>query len=93
MRYDLTDFEWSVIKPILPRSKPGPRRKDDRRVLNGIFWVLRADAPWLYPTDTALIRQATIASDVGQGRRETLGQRFERATDCPSSQFSGHLSS
>jgi hypothetical protein len=38
MRYDLTDFEWSVIEP----GKPGPRRKNDRRVLNGIFWVLRA---------------------------------------------------
>lgn len=46
MRYDLTDFEWSVIEPVLPRGKPGPRRKDDRRVLNGIFWVLRAGAPW-----------------------------------------------
>lgn len=46
MRYDLTDFEWSVIEPVLPTGKPGPRRKDDRRVLNGIFWVLRAGAPW-----------------------------------------------
>ncbi len=46
MRYDLTDFEWSVIEPLLPRGKPGPRGKNDRRVLNGIFWVLRAGAPW-----------------------------------------------
>ncbi len=46
MRYDLTDFEWSVIEPVLPKGKPGPRRKNDRRVLNGIFWVLRAGAPW-----------------------------------------------
>jgi transposase len=40
MRYDLTDFEWSVIEPVLPKGRPGPRRKDDRRVLNGIFWAL-----------------------------------------------------
>ena len=46
MRYDLTDFEWSVIEPVLPKGQPGPRRKDDRRVLNGIFGVLRAGAPW-----------------------------------------------
>ena len=46
MRYDLTDFEWSVIEPVLPKGKPGPRRKNDRRVMNGIFWVLRAGAPW-----------------------------------------------
>ena len=48
MRYDLTDFEWSVIEPGLPAGKPGPRRKNDRRVLNGIFWVLRTGAPWRY---------------------------------------------
>ena len=46
MRYDLTDFEWSVIEPVLPKGHPGPRRKEDRRVLNDIFWVLRAGAPW-----------------------------------------------
>jgi len=46
MRYDLTDFEWSVIEPVLPKGRPGPRRKDDRRVLNGIFWALRTGAPW-----------------------------------------------
>jgi transposase len=46
MRYDLTAFEWSVIELVLPKGQPGPRRKDDRRVMNGIFWVLRAGAPW-----------------------------------------------
>jgi transposase len=46
MRYDLSDFEWSVIEPVLPKGRPGPKRKDDRRVLNGIFWVLRTGAPW-----------------------------------------------
>src|SRR4029078_13676283 len=46
MRYDLTDFEWSVIEPVLPTGRPGPKRLDDRRVMNGIFWVLRTGAPW-----------------------------------------------
>jgi transposase len=46
MRYDLTDFEWSAIEPVLPKGRPGPKRKDDRRVMNGIFWVLRTGAPW-----------------------------------------------
>jgi transposase len=35
MRYDLTDFEWNVIAPVLPKGRPGPRRKDDRRVEEG----------------------------------------------------------
>jgi transposase len=46
MRYDLTDFEWSVIEPILPMDRRGPKPRDNRRVLNGIFWVLRTGAPW-----------------------------------------------
>ena len=45
-RYELTDFEWKVIKPLLPNKPRGVARVDDRRVLNGIFWVLRAGAPW-----------------------------------------------
>jgi len=46
MRYDLTDFEWSVIEPLLPRDRRGPKPKNNRCVLNGIFWVLRTGAPW-----------------------------------------------
>jgi transposase len=45
-RYDLTDFEWRVIEPLLPNKTRGVPRVDDRRVLNGIFWVLRSGAPW-----------------------------------------------
>jgi transposase len=45
-RYDLTDFEWRVIEPLLPNKPRGVPRVDDRRVLNGIFWVLRSGAAW-----------------------------------------------
>jgi transposase len=46
MRYELTDFEWAAIKPFLPNKPRGVPRANDRRVLNGIFWVLRSGAPW-----------------------------------------------
>jgi transposase len=46
MRYDLSDFEWSVIEAALPKGRPGARPKNNRRVMNGIFWVLRSGAPW-----------------------------------------------
>ena len=46
MRYELSDFEWAAIKPFLPNKSRGVRRVNDRRVLNGIFWVLRSGAPW-----------------------------------------------
>ena len=45
-RYDLTDFEWRVIEPLLPNKPRGVPRVDDLRVLNGIFWILRSGAPW-----------------------------------------------
>ena len=46
MRYELTDNEWAAIKPMLPNKPRGVPRVNDRRVLNGIFWVLRSGAPW-----------------------------------------------
>jgi transposase len=46
MRYELSDYEWTAIKPMLPNKPRGVRRVNDRRVLNGIFWVLRSGAPW-----------------------------------------------
>jgi transposase len=46
MCYELSDYEWTAIKPMLPNKPRGVRRINDRRVLNGIFWVLRSGAPW-----------------------------------------------
>jgi transposase len=49
-RFDLTDAEWEIIAPLLPgraeRPRGGRPRGDDRRVLNGIFFVLRTGTPW-----------------------------------------------
>ena len=45
-RFDLTDEEWVIIGPLLPVQGRGPDRKDDRMVLNGIFYILRTGAPW-----------------------------------------------
>ena len=46
MRYKLNDHEWAAIKPMLPNKPRGVPRVNDRRVLNGIFWILRSGAPW-----------------------------------------------
>ena len=45
-RYELTDYEWKAIEPCLPNKPRGVPRVNDRRVLNGIFWVLRSGARW-----------------------------------------------
>jgi transposase len=46
MRYELTDHEWAAIKPMLPNKLRRVARVNDRRILNGIFWVLGSGAPW-----------------------------------------------
>ena len=45
-RFDLSDLEWEIIFPLLPNKPRGVPRADDRRVLNGIFHILRTGAPW-----------------------------------------------
>ena len=46
MRYELTDHEWAAISSMLPNKPRGVPRLNDRRVINGIFWMLRSGAPW-----------------------------------------------
>src|SRR6267142_1037026 len=51
---DLTDAEWRVIAPHLPKpSATGrPREWPMREIINGIFYVTRAGCPWrLLPND------------------------------------------
>ena len=45
-RFDLTGVEWSLIAALLPNKPRGVPRQDDRRVLNGIFYILRSGLPW-----------------------------------------------
>jgi len=45
-RYDLSEAEWRLIAPLLPNKPRGVARVDDRRVVNGIFCVLRTGSPW-----------------------------------------------
>ena len=46
----LTDEQWGKIEPLLPAlpdcPKGGRPRCDDRRVLEGILWILRTGARW-----------------------------------------------
>ena len=50
MRYELAGYEWTAIRPMLPNKPRGVPRVNDRRVLNGIFWVLRSGALCCLPT-------------------------------------------
>ena len=47
-RGDLSDEEWRVIEPFLPRERGRKSRPahDNRRFLNGMLHVLRVGYPW-----------------------------------------------
>jgi transposase len=46
----LTERQWRKIEPLLPELKPSPkggrRFVDNRRVVEGILWVLKTGARW-----------------------------------------------
>ena len=47
-RYEVTDEQWAVIGPFLPAEHGRGCRPahDNRRVFNGMMWVLGSGAPW-----------------------------------------------
>jgi transposase len=47
---ELTDKQWKMIEPLLPKLKPsckgGRPAADNRECFEGILWVLRSGARW-----------------------------------------------
>lgn len=95
MRDELSDYEWSVIKPMLPNKPRGIPRVDDRRILNGIFWVLRsvgADLGFVIGVYTSLAKVRTSSpalspdasvSVTASGRRVLDHLKLLRGKDRP----------
>ena len=51
---DVTDREWELIQPYVPRAKPGgrPEQYPKREILDAIFYILRGGCAWrLLPHD------------------------------------------
>ena len=77
-RSDMNDLEWEFIKAVLPNKSRSVKRVDGRRVINGIFYVLRTGIPWAdlpeqYGPPTTLKKRPAVvargARAVGQGRK------------------------
>ena len=47
-RHDMSDTVWNLLEPHLPgqRGQWGGIAQDNRRFVNGVFWILRTGAPW-----------------------------------------------
>lgn len=61
----LSDEAWAAIEPHLPRNQPGARRVDDRRVISGIFHVMKSGCRW-------------VDCPPGYGPATTVYNRFNR---------------
>ena len=62
MRCEFSDAEWIAIKSMLPNKPRGVPRVNDRRVLNGIFWILRSGASVTFGPGAWYITVQTFAS-------------------------------
>ena len=67
MRYDLTDFEWSLIEPLLPKDRRGVKPKNNRQFSTAYSgFCARARRGAIFPNDTGPILRPTIASIGGE---------------------------
>ena len=76
------DEQWAKIVPHLPFNQPGPKRKDDRRILSGIMHVLKIGCRWQdCPKNMVRTRRSTTAFPVGV--RKAFGKRYLHASRVP----------
>ena len=77
---DLTDEQWSIIRPLIPPAKPGgrPREVDIREVLNTLLYQARTGCQWeLLPHD--LLPKSTVWDYFQQWRDDGTWQRITDA--------------
>ncbi|WP_427155754.1 IS5 family transposase [Streptomyces sp. TRM70308] len=45
-RHELTDQEWALLAPLIPRAATGRPRVEDRQVINGMVYKIRTGISW-----------------------------------------------
>ncbi|GAA3482057.1 hypothetical protein GCM10018966_065890 [Streptomyces yanii] len=50
-RHELTDEEWELLAPLIPRPVTGRPRVDDRQVINGMVYKIRTGITWRDPPE------------------------------------------
>jgi putative transposase len=74
---DLTDAQWTIVKPLIPPAKPGgrPRATDMREVLDTLLYQARTGCQWeLLPHD--LLPKSTVWDYFHQWREDGTWQRI-----------------
>jgi transposase len=46
----VNEDEWALLAPLIPAAKPRgrPRSVEIRRIVNGVFYILRSGCAWRY---------------------------------------------
>jgi transposase len=90
---DLTDEQWAVVKPLIPKPPKradgkGRPRIDDRQILNGILWIMRTGAQWKdlpdrYPSYQTCHRryQEWVRAGVFESMLQALAQDLKERGD------------
>jgi hypothetical protein len=77
----ITDVEWERVRELMPKQKPGmgqPRR-DDRRVLSGILWVLETGSSWKEMPEERFGSNRTVQRRYHKWLKEGLWARIVQA--------------
>ncbi|MEU0647703.1 IS5 family transposase [Streptomyces umbrinus] len=45
-RHELTDQEWELLAPLIPRAATGRPRVEDRQIINGMVYKIRTGISW-----------------------------------------------
>lgn len=45
-RHEVTDKEWAVIEPLLPKRRGRKSLKGERRFVSAVYWINRTGCPW-----------------------------------------------
>jgi transposase len=47
-RHDISDALWDKLEGLLPgrQGRQGREARDNRKFINGVFWILRTGSPW-----------------------------------------------
>ena len=82
MRFDLSDEDWALLEPLLPKSRKSAR-VDDRKIMNAIFYVLRTGMPWRdLPARYGPYTTSTVGLAEASGSVSSTNWRRNRATVC-----------
>ena len=87
---DLTDEQWQLIQPLLPKAHRRGRRRtvDRRRLLDAIFYLLRTGCQWRQlPHDFP--PWGSVAAQFHHWRRAGLWEKIHHALHARSRQLAG----